>query len=62
MIEQYLSQINESATVPTTFHFSELNKTQYNIEVIYLKADQISSLSCAHLPQLPLNERVMFLE
>jgi len=26
MIEQYLPQTNESATVPKTFQFSELNK------------------------------------
>jgi len=28
MIEQYLPQTNESATVPKTFQFSELNKAR----------------------------------
>jgi len=27
-----LSQINESATVPKTFHFSELNKTKASVD------------------------------
>ena len=32
MIEQYLPQTNESATVPKTFQFSELNKALVSID------------------------------
>ena len=39
-----MSQTNESATVPKTFHFSELNKALTEDEVTRKKEDEVDNL------------------
>jgi len=49
MIRQYLSQTNESATVPVLQKFLELNKAQMMISVmLYRVKESCEQFSCRH--------------